>query len=45
MYYKKWISMMTSAWKNERNQLDVDNIKAELQICVNIANDCTQINR
>jgi spore coat polysaccharide biosynthesis protein SpsF (cytidylyltransferase family) len=36
--------MMTSAWKNERYRLDVDN-KAELQICVNIAKECTQIYR
>ncbi|KAF3856731.1 hypothetical protein F7725_017454 [Dissostichus mawsoni] len=25
-------SMMTSAWRNERNRLDVDSVKAELQI-------------
>ncbi|KAF3832153.1 hypothetical protein F7725_025818, partial [Dissostichus mawsoni] len=28
-------SMMTSAWRNERNRLDVDSVKAELHICVN----------
>ena len=36
--------MMTSAWKNARNCLDFDK-KEELQICVNIAKECTQIYR
>jgi hypothetical protein len=33
--------MMTSAWKNARNCLDFDK-KAELQICVNIAKECSR---
>ena len=36
-------SMMTSAWKNERNRLDVDSVKAELQICVNLTFECTDM--
>ncbi|KAF3832130.1 hypothetical protein F7725_025795 [Dissostichus mawsoni] len=34
-------SMMTSAWRNERNHLDVDSVKAELHICVNFTFECT----
>ena len=26
-------SMITSAWKNERNRLQVDSVKSELQLC------------
>ena len=33
--------MMTSAWRNERNRLEVDTVKAELQICTNLSEDCT----
>ncbi|KAF3849698.1 hypothetical protein F7725_019417 [Dissostichus mawsoni] len=36
-------SMMTSAWRNERNRLDVDSVKAELQICVNFTFECTDM--
>ncbi|KAF3832136.1 hypothetical protein F7725_025801 [Dissostichus mawsoni] len=36
-------SMMTSAWRNERNRLDVDSVKAELHICVNFTFECTDI--
>ena len=38
-------SMMTSAWRNERNRLDVDSVKAELQICVNFTFECTDMYR
>ncbi|KAF3859791.1 hypothetical protein F7725_000046 [Dissostichus mawsoni] len=34
---------MTSAWRNERNRLDVDSVKAELQICVNFTFECTDM--
>ncbi|KAF3833429.1 hypothetical protein F7725_024633 [Dissostichus mawsoni] len=36
-------SMMTSAWRNERNRLDVDSVKAELHICVNFTFECTDM--
>nr|XP_055041470.1 uncharacterized protein LOC129429043 [Misgurnus anguillicaudatus] len=36
-------SMMTSAWRNERNRLDVDSVKAELQVCVNFTFPCTDV--
>ncbi|XP_070399235.1 uncharacterized protein [Nothobranchius furzeri] len=36
-------SMMSSAWRNERNGLDVESVKAELQICVNFTLDCTDM--
>ena len=36
-------SMMTSAWTKERNRLDVDTVKAELQICINISLDCSDM--
>ncbi|KAF3840056.1 hypothetical protein F7725_018773, partial [Dissostichus mawsoni] len=37
-------SMMTSAWRNERNRLDVDSVKAELQISTShlSAQTCTR---
>lgn len=35
--------MMTSAWRNERNHLDVDSVKAELQVCVNFTFPCTDV--
>lgn len=34
-------SIMTSAWRNERNRLDVDSVKAELQVCVSFT--CTDM--
>uniref|UniRef100_A0A8C6M4A3 HAT C-terminal dimerisation domain-containing protein n=1 Tax=Nothobranchius furzeri TaxID=105023 RepID=A0A8C6M4A3_NOTFU len=36
-------SMMSSAWRNERNRLDVESVKAELQICVIFTLDCTDM--
>ena len=36
-------SMMTTAWRNERNRLDVDSVKAELQVCVNFTYHCTEM--
>ncbi|XP_064418172.1 uncharacterized protein LOC135358689 [Latimeria chalumnae] len=33
-------SLMTTAWRNERNRLDVDSVKGELQICVNLTGEC-----
>lgn len=36
-------SMMTTAWRNERNRLDMDSVKAELQVCVNFTYQCTDI--
>ena len=32
---------MTTAWRNERNRLEVDTVKAELQICINFSEECT----
>ena len=34
---------MTTAWRNERNRLDVDSVKAELQVCVNFTNPYTEM--
>lgn len=36
-------SLMTTAWRNERNRLDVDSVKAELQVCVNFTYPCTEM--
>ncbi|KAG7177693.1 putative hAT family C-terminal dimerization region-containing protein 17 [Homarus americanus] len=33
-------SMMTSAWRNERDRLQVNSVKAELQICNNFSEEC-----
>lgn len=42
-YTERVFSMMTSAWRNERNRMDVDNVKAELQVCVNFTFPCTSM--
>lgn len=34
-------SMMTTAWRDERNRLQIDSVKAELQICINFTEECT----
>ena len=36
-------SMMTTAWRNERNLLEVENVEAKLQICINFTDQCTEI--
>lgn len=36
-------SIMTSAWRNERNRLEVDTVKAELQVCVNLQEECSEV--
>ncbi|KAL7404514.1 hypothetical protein ABVT39_015835 [Epinephelus coioides] len=42
-YTERVFSMMTSAWRNERNRMDVDSVKAELQVCVNFTFPCTSM--
>lgn len=34
-------SMMASAWTKDRNRLQVDSVKAELQICNNFSEECS----
>ena len=36
-------SMMTTAWRNERNRLEIDSVKAELQVCINFSEGCTEM--
>lgn len=38
-------SMMTFAWGNERNRLEVVSVKAELQVCVNFTFSCTDVHK
>lgn len=38
-------SMMTTAWRDERNRLHIDSVKAELQICINFTKDCTAMHK
>ncbi|MEQ2287475.1 hypothetical protein AMECASPLE_013029, partial [Ameca splendens] len=44
-YTNRVFSMITSAWRNERNRLNVESVKAELQVCVNFTLDCADMYR
>ena len=36
-------SMMKTTWRDERNRLEIDSVQAELQICINYTEDCTDM--